>query len=268
VTKTTYADPAARACPPRGERGAEPHGLVPGALAEVLQRCRRLLYDLHARLTYFAREVRVTYAVDRRGELRHLRQGDYRLQLPHGSGDGPLSLAFCCRGEGPDLVCQVEGTPLAVEHLREYLARHGLRFKAEMVYADAYGACQRGAGTHVAFYVAPFVPVSLAFDVERETGMVRLTACNLDRLGRLSYRLRPESVNQDFFGELFKAIAREAHRVNAIAGFQVPDDVRERMRERIYLDARRKALELKAAQALARPRGLIARLIGRDDEDQ
>jgi hypothetical protein len=256
-------DPPAHGGPPEGGGRAAAQRSPTPDLDEALVRARRLLHELNARLTYFAGDVRVAYLVDGFGELRGLRQGGYRLDLPRDPLGAPLSLTFACQGQGPELVHQVEGSPAVVEQHREYVSRHGLRFKTEGVYADAHASRHFGPAPHVAFHIAPFVPVSLTLDVDRRAGLARLTAWNLERLGRVSYPLRPAMVAEDLFAELFKAITRQPNRLNAALGFEVPPEVRDRLRERIYTDARRKALELAGARALARPPGLIARLIGK-----
>lgn len=234
-------------------------------LDDAVQRVRRLLYELNARLTFFAGDVRVSYVIEGFGELRGLRQGEYRLELPRDPGGSPLALSCECRGEGPDLVRQVEGTPATVEHHWQYLERHGLRFKTERVYADAAAPRLSGPATHVAFHVARFVPVSLWFDVDRPAGLMRLSVKNLERLGRVSYPLRPEMVTAELFDELFRAITRQSNRLNEVTGFHVPRDIRERLRQRLEEDARRKARELAGGRAGGRPGGFLARLIRRGE---
>jgi hypothetical protein len=236
---------------------------VPGALGEALQRVRRFLYHFNAQLTYFPPPVRVAYALEGFGELGDLLQGDYRLNVPRGAGALPLGLGFECRGDAAPLVRQVSGTRAVIQQHTDYLRQHGLSFSVEEVYADARLGPGPAEARQVAFHIEPRVPVSVTFDAATGEGGVRLHAWNLERLGRVSYPLRPEAVTEELLNELARAVLREPNRLNAMVGFQVPEETRERLRERIYLEARAKALELAGAQARERPRGLLACLVGR-----
>ena len=232
---------------------------------DSLQRARKLLYDLNARLTFFPPEIRATYSVDGFGELTGLQQTDYRLEFPPGGRRHPLSMHYVCRGEG-ELLRQVVAARAVIAQQEDFLRQHGLTFTVSHVFADTSARDARAGGpAQVAFHLAAVVPVSLVFDVDPQAGGLRLTTWNLERLGRASYPLRPEAVDGALLGELEKAILREPNRLNALAGFRVSEDVRGRLQERLHLDGRRKAVELQDGQARSRRGGLLARLLGLKD---
>ena len=235
---------------------------------EPLQRVRKFLYDLNARLTYFPREILAIYEVPGFGELTGLRQTDYRLEFPPGGRKHPLSMHFVCRGER-EVVRQVVGVRPAIAQQADYLRRHGLTFNFAEVFADAAAVGSAGDGLgHVAFHLAPLVPVSLAFDTDPGAGGLRLHVWNLERLGRVSYPLEPEAVDDALLGEVEKAILRQTNKLNALAGFQIPDDVRSRLQQRLYLDARRKTIELKAGRERSNRAGFITLLLGRSGRER
>jgi len=254
---------------PRGVEEAlhEHHPATPldPEVEESLQRARKLLYDLNARLTFFPPEIRASYSVDGFGELTGLQQTDYRLEFPPGGRRHPLSMHYVCRGEA-ELLCQVVATRPVIAQQEDFLRRHGLTFTVAHVFADTSVQDARAGGpAQVAFHLAAVVPVSLVFDVDPQAGGLRLTTWNLERLGRASYPLRPEAVDGELLGELEKAILREPNRLNALAGFRVSEDVRGLLQERLHLDSRRKAVELRDSQARSRGSGLLARLLGLND---
>jgi hypothetical protein len=234
---------------------------VPAATEEVLRRVRKFLYDLNARLTYFPPTARASYTVEGFGELAELQPTEFRLNVPREPRMAPLSLGYTWRGSGPDLVVQVAVGRLGVQHYTDYLSQHGLTYRVSVVYPDGRAPNVDAAAQDVAFHLAPVVPVSVDFDVDRAAGGLRLTAWNLERLGRVSYPLPLDSVDEALLTELERAIRRDPNRLATLAGFEVADEVRERLRQRIYLDARRKALELAASGARDRPKGLLACLV-------
>ena len=65
--------------------------------------------------------------------------------------------------------------------------------------------------------------------------------------------------------EVEKAILREPNRLNELTGFQVPEEVRGQLQRRLYVDARRKAIELAGDRARRRATGGLAQLFRRED---
>ncbi|MCU0936094.1 MAG: hypothetical protein MUF66_08490 [Gammaproteobacteria bacterium] len=230
---------------------------------EPLQRARKFLYDLNARLTYFPREIRASYRVEGFGDLEGLRQGEYRLDFPPAGRKHPLALHFVCRGEA-GVTRQLVTPRLALTHHTDYLQRHGIGFSVSEVFHGA-GAEEPGGPAHLAIHLVPVVPVSLTFDVDPEGGGLRLHLWNLEQLGRASYPLAPDRVDDTLLAEVEKAILREPSRLNALTGFRVPEEVRGQLQRRLYVEARRKAIELAGGRAQRRPRGLLASLFARDD---
>lgn len=114
--------------------------------------------------------------------------------------------------------------------------------------------------------MAPVVPVSLTFDVDFQRSELRLHVWNLERLGRASYPLVPEQVDASLLAEVEKAILREPNRLKELTGFQVPEEVRGQMQRRLYVDARRKAIELAGDRVHRRAAGRLARLFRREDK--
>lgn len=231
---------------------------------EPLRRIRKFLYDLNARLLYFPPEVRVSYEVEHFGTLADLRQGDYQLNVPQGAELCPISLGFVCSGER-GTGRQLAAAQAVIDQHSTYLRTHGLTFTVSDVFQDARGGA--GIGTrHVAFEILPRVPVTLTFDVDPHAERIRLHAWNLERLGRVSYPIAPEAINEEFLAELGRAVTREPNRLGAFAGFEVPAETRAKLQKRIYLDARRKALELAAGRTQSRGGAMLARLFGPREE--
>jgi len=228
-----------------------------------LQRARKFLYDLNARLTYFPREIRASYRVEGFGDLEGLRQGEYRLEFPPAGRKHPLSLRFVCRGEA-EVTRQLVTPRAALAHHTDYLQHHGIGYSVSEVFHRA-GAEDPGSEAHLAIHLVPAVPVSLTFDVDPQAGGLRLHVWNLERLGRASYPLAPERVDDALLAEVEKAVLREPNRLNALTGFQVPDEVRGQLQRRLYVEARRKAIELAGERAQNRPRGFLAGLFRRDE---
>lgn len=249
---------------------AAPAGSAPEARAEFwrrveepLQRVRKFLYDLNARLTYFPREVHASYRIEGFAELKSLLQGEYRLDFPPAGRKHPLSLHFVCRGE-EGKAREVVSSRAAVTHHVEYLQRHGIPFTVSEKYHRS-GAAGPNGEVHLAIHVAPVVPVSLTFDVDVERGGLRLHVWNLERLGRASYPLPPERVDADLLAEVEKAVLREPNRLNELTGFHVPEEVRGQLQRLLYVDARRKAIELAGDRARSRAKGGLAQLFRRED---
>ena len=235
-----------------------------GRVEEPLQRVRKFLYDLNARLTYFPREVLASYRIEGFAELKSLRQGEYRLDFPPAGRRHPLSLHCVCRGE-EGKAREVVSSRAAVTHHVEYLQRHGIPFTVSEKFYRSGPAGPNGE-VHLAIHVAPVVPVSLTFDVDFQRGALRLHVWNLERLGRASYPLVPERVDAVLLAEVEKAILREPNRLNELTGFQVPEEVRGQLQRRLYVDARRKAIELAGDRARRRAKGGLAQLFRREDK--
>jgi hypothetical protein len=227
---------------------------------EPLRRARKFLYDLNARLLYYPPDVRASYAVDGFGTLPDLQQGDYQLFVPQGAERYPLSLGYFCTGS-KGIVRQLAAGHLVIQQHEEYLRTRGLTYVVTNVFPDAGRGEAAPGERHVLFDIAPRVPVTVTVDVDPSAERIRIHAWNLERLGRVSYPVAAESMTDELLGELVKAILRQPNRLNALAGFEVPEDTRDELRKRIYLDARRKALEL--AGARQRSRGsLLGRIFG------
>ena len=231
------------------------------ALQACRQRVRSFLQFLSARLAYFPPDLRVSYHVSGFGELADLRPQDPRLELPAASEAGPMTLAYDCRGAGAPLTRRMEGSRLAVEHALEYLQSHALSFTAEPLEAMRRGTLLRTDAADALFRIQPMVPVRIVFDWDEAPGRVRITVQNLGHLGRDRYSLQPAQVDELLLTEVDRAVMRKPNRLAAMAGFEVPQAVRDRLRQRLERDARRKALELgDARQGLRR---LLSSLVAR-----
>jgi hypothetical protein len=182
-------------------------------------------------------DIRRDYRVEGVGRLRGLRQHDYALAADEVPDVASMTLSFVCSRD--EVVRFRVRTRQAVQRQREYLWRHGLLF----TFREDLGstASQDYVGS---FEMDAHVRVAVVLQIDEDARRIRMTARNLQHLGEESYLLEVERFDERFLEELGKAVVRRPNRLDELTGFKVPDEVRERLRERIEREAAEKGREL------------------------
>ncbi len=192
----------------------------------VQEAVRRSIEMLHCRLSELAdglqqleADARVDYEIVSVGVLRDLRQQRYSV-ITTESTQPRFAFCFECVGRG-DLTAIVS-TRARREAVLAQLSAFDLNFGV-----DGSSACR------YAITVKPVVSVSLLFAATPDGAAIRLTAHNLNRLGRELYSIRPAQVSEEFVEELGKLILRRENRFSELTGNQISTQDRARLRERL-----------------------------------
>jgi len=183
--------------------------------------------------------VLVDYDVLSMTRLTNLGQSDYKLVAENTVVPRFKFSLLCMSKSGCSLSV---GTEHELKEVREFLDVNGLRHRVE-----------NQSEMRFVVRVEGFVPVDFRFEPHPEKGELRILARNLDRLGASSYSVKPERVSRELMDEFGKRVLRMENQFDRMTGFEVSDDIRARLRQRIAVrQATRETLVSAKAQSKAR----------------
>ena len=237
----------ARAAEQKAARLSEARDVVSPAIARI----RDYLVELAEQLRVVNPEISVDFRIRDVGTLDGLRQGGYRESHETDKGQGG-SVSFAFVLENPRHYRFDINVPGQVDSWLNDLKRQGLKLDHAQVLEES------SVGHRVWVNAAGFVPVRLRFGADLENGSIVLTVQNYDELGEMRHRIRPEQVDEHFLDELGRYILRKPNR---FLRFEVPAEMRDRLRKRIEADQKRKEVELGGPMGAlsSRIRGLFKR---------
>ena len=220
----------ARAAEEKAARLSQARDVVTPALARI----HEYLREFTEQLRVVQPEIIVDFHIKDVGTMDGLRQGGYRESRDaEAAGNSSVSFAFVL--ENPRHYRFDISVPGQVENWLNDLKRQGLKLDHAQVLEES------SIGHRVWVNAAGFVPVRLRFGADLDNGSIVLSVQNYDELGEMRHRIRPEQVDEHFLDELGRYILRKPNR---FLRFEVPAEMRDRLRKRIEEDQKRKQEEL------------------------
>ncbi|WP_353571429.1 hypothetical protein [Candidatus Albibeggiatoa sp. nov. BB20] len=191
----------------------------------ALDKIQTYLQDLAEQLNVVKPDVRTRFKLGGFGEIDNLLQADYELtsqinmnllrqknyakkQIEATSTTKTevkpaFLLQFICKAEYPIRICKK--TPREVPLQRDYLHKHGFRFKFEEE-KTVDGQFKRGV-----FLLRPDVSTKLIFQGNIQNTNIEMTTVNFNLLGKQHYTINPIDVNENFLDELAKYVVHDSH---------------------------------------------------------
>ncbi|MDH3379352.1 MAG: hypothetical protein OEQ39_20695 [Gammaproteobacteria bacterium] len=207
----------------KGEKRSADDGVRTVTVSQAVLWAIETLYsnltDLAEGLNQLEIDVCVDYEIEFVGKLSNLHQRSYAVHVD----DAALPrfvLVFDCIGNRP--LTRFASTQAERERAMSQLDSFGLSFGIDGSSAIRY-----------AISVKPIVPVRLEFTPTLNGNEVRLTAYNLNCLGRESYSIHPDEVTEELIDELGKLIMRRKNRFAQLTGNYISDEARERLRSQL-----------------------------------
>lgn len=204
------------------------------SISPALSRIHEYLKELTEQLKVVNPKVVVDFRVHDVGTMEGLQQGGYR-ESREGDAQETKSVSLAFVLESPRHYRFDINVPGQVENWLGELKRQGLRLDHAQVLEES------SVGHRVWVNAAGFVPVRLRFGADLENESIVLTVHNYEELGEMRHRIRPDQVNEDFLDELGRYVLRKPNR---FLRFEVPAEMRDRLRKRIEADQKRKEEEL------------------------
>ena len=235
-----------------GKKPAQPDLVRPAASVtrEVLGAIEALycgLADLTDGLNQLQTDARVDYAIDSLGTLRNLNQRGYAV-LDVDPAVPRFAFAFECLG-----------TRALTRRVPSVTERQQLQVELQSLGLDFSVDTRSALG--FTLVVQPFVLVRLDFEPAADGREVRMTAQNLNRLGRELYSIHPTEVSDELVDELGKLVLRRPSRFAELTGNRLSPATRARLRASLESEGRLRPVVAGAAaelQGRGAPPGAIA----------
>jgi hypothetical protein len=205
-----------------------------------LEKVFSFLVEMEEHLNYLKPEILVDYSVPGFGELKGLRQGDYRM--PKGRKDllERVVFSFSCSSEGEVIRKTDDNRRLSsvVERLDEY----GLSYDVRKVIDEN----KRPQGGKI--ILQRTVPVTISFSGSLNDTTIELGIKNYFGFKNLKSTLQPDEISDQFIDELGKFILREE---NSLMTVRLTKEQRQHVSRLVEEDKAEKARRLKEIEAAA-----------------
>ena len=179
------------------------------------------LTDLAEGLNQLDTDVHTDYEIDFIGRLSNLRQQSYSVRIDDAAAPR-FVFVFDCVGSRP--LTRLVSTHAERDRAMAQLESFELSFSVDGKSAVRF-----------AILVKPIVPVRLEFTPTSDGREIKLTAYNLNCLGREIYSIHPDEVSEELVDELGKLIVRRENRFSQLTGNYLSVEARERLRSRLHL---------------------------------
>ena len=219
--------------------GQEAFSLTPEQLALVepgLEAYYAYLDEFCQILAKKSPTVNVDYDILAMTRLKNLAQSDYKLVAENTLVPRFRFSLLCMSKAGCSLSV---GTDHELQEVREFLNANSLRYRVE-----------NQSEMRFVVRVEGFVPDAFLFEPHPAKPELRIVARNLDRLGVSGYSVKPERISRELMDEFGKRVLRMDNQFDRMTGFEVSDDIRARLQERV---AARNATREAIVEGRARP---------------
>ena len=184
---------------------------------EIFERLQPELKKFHTYFSEFQRHLAVvdattlaSYTLRDVGELKDLRQSEYKISLDKTKEFDRFQFTFLCHRTGT-----LEATlrdPAAVADFKELIKKNGLKAKF------------RDAGRGATFFtVDARVPVLIDFRIDTEREAIILTTRNLPQMGVTRYTLTEDRISGQLLDELAKMVLRRDNDFDHLMGNRMTD---------------------------------------------
>jgi hypothetical protein len=183
------------------------------------------------------------------GELAGLVQGSYFITSSPDDSYSEVSIGFRCEGKRPHILTLK--TPLSLEHQKEFLFKHEIKFRL------TEKRDHRGDLVSARVEISPSIPCSLRFRTNPEAERVELTLRNLGKVGERRIKLKPGYLKDSFYDEVVKFILNKPSKFDVKEKLDMDDDTRRRLQDRLQAAKQQKPPEPVTDK---KPKGLFGSL--------
>lgn len=181
----------------------------------AMMRTHKYLFQMAEHLNYIKPAIRVSYTIKGAGKIDNLLQGDY-LVSHFDEKNHAFFLRFSALSEKP-LRFDIEGKAAAdMEH--NYLWQHNIHFDEHQV-NDANGHFLK-----MRYIIRDGIIVEFNFKGDYQNSCIQLQVRNFDKLGKRSYHIRPEQIDQRFLDDLAQYITRSPEAGDLLIESEVSND--------------------------------------------
>jgi hypothetical protein len=200
-------------------------------------------------------KILVDYNLEHLGKLANLYQGEYKLyrNAMLDPGRGILQASEQTRSVGDhlvkirlddeDLVQQfVFSFSCRSDHPRSFVVRNLDVALAGQKYCQLHNVATKldSRRDKVTITVTPLVHGYYFFRPDPQKKAISLNVRNMDGFGTMIYSYDPERIDSEFMDELGKYILRRPNRFRELSGFEMPEELRQKLREKLGRDPRGK----------------------------
>lgn len=187
------------------------------AVDMALREIQNYLIELANSLNILKPQVFRSFILETTVQLDRLLQSDYAVRERRKTIDNrdyfeEVALRF--RNAGKENLVFEKDTPTAIERTKEYLWGYGLRFACKEI------TNERRMLQRAVFDVIGDIQASATFTGDWESGRIRLTLRNIEKLGDVDFQYAAEEVTREVLEELAKLVLGQQNNLRNLGKYQ------------------------------------------------
>lgn len=190
-------------------------------------------------LNYINKVIKFSYPIAPDGSLREFEQSDYKITIDSTKAIKDLNLRFSCKLNEP-LVFELENSERILSYT-DVLHRYRIEFDRTDNKDSNYELISSK------FKIIGPMSVNIIFQADIETSSINMLLNNFEKAGASKHIYKESHITEEFIDDLGKFILRENPEFLKL---DIEDDHKEKIRQSIQADLKRRQEELEEAERL------------------